>query len=299
VTVLSVQANAKALPVAGGSVDLVVTSTPYFMQVNYMDSGQVMEGQTGHEATPAAFVDSLMVAMCELDRVVKRSGSMFINEGDKYSGYHNGAGKARSIGDPDRAKPAKMPDGPPRAPSVWGVPNKSLMGLPWRLALRCMDDLGWVLRSEIIWHKKSTPERVRDRAWRRHEQWFHFTKSDRYYHDPSVRPLVSVIDGPPASTVHHPAPFGDEWPERFIKRFCPQGGIVLDPFGGSGTTARVASRMGRVGSRTPPPQSGCPAPCMGQGRSRHPAIPARVRGCRRASVGPGWGGCRPGSAGRC
>ena len=66
--------------------------------------------------------------------------------------------------------------GTPRTPNV-GIPNKSLMGMPWRYAIACIDQLGLILRAEIIWAKPNgLPESVTDRVRRSHEQWFHFVK---------------------------------------------------------------------------------------------------------------------------
>jgi hypothetical protein len=63
-----------------------------------------------------------------------------------------------------------------------GVRQKSLMGLPWRYAIGCIDDLGLILRSEIVWSKPNgLPESVTDRVRRSHEQWFHFTLEPRYF----------------------------------------------------------------------------------------------------------------------
>ena len=62
-----------------------------------------------------------------------------------------------------------------------GVPTKSLMGIPWRYAIRCIDDLGLILRAEVIWsNPNGLPESVTDRVRRSHEVWFHFTKEPRY-----------------------------------------------------------------------------------------------------------------------
>jgi hypothetical protein len=56
------------------------------------------------------------------------------------------------------------------------------MGLPWRYAIGCIDDLDLILRAEIIWSKPNgLPESVTDRVRRSHEQWFHFTKEPRYF----------------------------------------------------------------------------------------------------------------------
>jgi hypothetical protein len=63
-----------------------------------------------------------------------------------------------------------------------GVPRKSLIGVPWRYAIRCIDDLGLILRAEVIWAKPNgLPESVTDRVRRSHETWFHFTKMPRYF----------------------------------------------------------------------------------------------------------------------
>ena len=63
-----------------------------------------------------------------------------------------------------------------------GVRAKSLIGIPWRYAIRCIDELGLILRAEVIWSKPNgLPESVTDRVRRSHEQWFHFTLEPRYY----------------------------------------------------------------------------------------------------------------------
>lgn len=80
-----IRANALALPLPDASVDLVVTSPPYFGLRSYQDGGEHYEGQIGDEATPAEFVDALIAATREMVRVLKPSGSIWVNLGDKYS----------------------------------------------------------------------------------------------------------------------------------------------------------------------------------------------------------------------
>jgi DNA modification methylase len=64
-----------------------------------------------------------------------------------------------------------------------GLKPKSLVGIPWRVALALQDD-GWILRRDIIWHKPAPmPESTRDRCTTAHEYIFHFSKRDRYYYD--------------------------------------------------------------------------------------------------------------------
>ena len=173
--------NALALPLEDASVDLVVTSPPYFGLRSYQDGGEHYAGQIGSEATPAEFVDALIAATAEMVRVLKPSGSIWVNLGDKYDSSSkpgptssplisaSGLDRRRESG----AHGARRP--------VFGRP-KSLMGIPWRYALRCIDDLGLILRAEVIWSKPNgLPESVTDRVRRSHETWFHFTVRPRYF----------------------------------------------------------------------------------------------------------------------
>ena len=80
-----IRGNALALPLADGTVDLIVTSPPYFGLRSYQDGGEHYAGQIGAEATPAEFVDALIAATREMVRVLKPSGSIWVNLGDKYA----------------------------------------------------------------------------------------------------------------------------------------------------------------------------------------------------------------------
>lgn len=337
-----IRGDATALPLADDSVDLVVTSPPYFALRSYTDGGEHYDGQLGSEATPQAFLDALWAVTAECRRVLKPSGSLWVNLGDSYSGSggHNnsniGAPSERGPRSYRRAKWGISEDGRPhqwtrenaawlaavvdcdgsigvhvnkqpegRSPSFvswirvgmmdrevcdraaeitglgkvrqdgrgvwtwsvasqqarwvaqrilpwllikrrqalaiielsrhveqrkargqwsplaeediayrrtiksavnawnqredhdwqppecepiplpyyeWGPPAKSLHGLPWRYAIGCIDQLGLILRAEVIWAKPNgLPESVTDRVRRSHEQWFMFTKEPRYF----------------------------------------------------------------------------------------------------------------------
>ena len=174
-------ANALALPIPDESVDLIVTSPPYFGLRSYQDGGEHYDGQIGSEATPAEFVDALIAATREMVRVLKPSGSIWVNLGDKYA--QNTERSRNAVGGGlDGGKPVRI-DGTVTLGSLRnGVPTKSLIGVPWRYALRCIDDLGLILRAEVIWSKPNgLPESVTDRVRRSHETWFHFTRQPRYY----------------------------------------------------------------------------------------------------------------------
>jgi site-specific DNA-methyltransferase (cytosine-N4-specific) len=300
-----IRANALDLPIGDSTVDLVVTSPPYFALRSYQDGGEHYDGQIGAEATPGEFVDALLEATREMMRVLKPSGSIFVNLGDKYAGNgkagisNNGRGSS-SLGGGVPVRSDDVALGSGRAISTQVRP-KSLIGVPWRYALRCIDDLGLILRAEIIWAKPNgLPESVTDRVSRKHEQWFHFTKEPRYYanidaireqytappfrgqstHKAGQRkatqnPVLATLTDwdaseyagnplgkmpgswwnipteplrvDPALGVDHFAAFPTEWPRRLILGWCTEGGTVLDPFGGTGTTAAVAKALGRTG----------------------------------------------------
>jgi len=196
-----VHGNALDLPLDDNTVDLVCTSPPYFGLRSYQDGGQHYSGQIGAEATPAEFVDALIAATREMMRVVKPSGSIWVNLGDKYSTAPAGNKVAQGIAAqrPNWAGAFEAQRGSNKGKVKFGVPNKSLTGIPWRYALRCIDDLGLILRAEVIWSKPNgLPESVTDRVRRSHEQWFHLTLNPRYYSavDEIREEHLSVIGGP-------------------------------------------------------------------------------------------------------
>ena len=145
-TSIVIRGNALGLPLADNSVDLICTSPPYFSLRSYQDGGEHYAGQLGSEPTPAEFVAALVAATREMMRVLKPSGSIFVNLGDKYA------------------------------------PTKSLMLIPERYRIACVDELGLIARAVIVWDKPNgLPESVRDRVRRSHEDWVHFTKEPRYF----------------------------------------------------------------------------------------------------------------------
>lgn len=177
-TVTIWHANARELPLPDESVDLVVTSPPYFGLRSYQDGGEHYAGQIGDEPTPVEFVDALIDCTREMVRVLKPSGSIWVNLGDKYARPGGGIDvHARTLRSAGRGTIARR-----ATPGPAGAPEKSLVGIPWRYALRCVDDLRLILRAEVIWSKPNgLPESVTDRVRRSHETWFHFTRSPRYY----------------------------------------------------------------------------------------------------------------------
>lgn len=167
-----------SLPLADESVDLVVTSPPYFALRSYTDGGEHYDGQIGSEATPQAFLEALWAVTAECRRVLKPSGSLWVNLGDKYSG----SGQRDYSNMPHSGAKDKKLRRVAGVPDAGGIPAKSLMLLPQRYAIGCIDQLGLICRAEVIWSKPNgLPESVTDRVRRSHEQWFHFTKEPRYF----------------------------------------------------------------------------------------------------------------------
>ncbi|TYK47172.1 DNA-methyltransferase [Actinomadura decatromicini] len=197
-TAAIIRADARRLPLPDESVDLIVSSPPYFAQRSYTDGGKHYRGQIGAEPTPTEYMSALLDCTREWIRVLKPTGSLWINLGDKYSQRvaHRPSSHQDGLfpGRPELAKDWKRDRaaGLARMPrenitdlnTGRYVPEKSLMGLPWRYALGCIDELGLILRAEVVWSKPNgLPESVTDRVGRSHEQWFHLVRQPRYFAD--------------------------------------------------------------------------------------------------------------------
>ncbi len=152
-TALVVRGNAACLPLPDASVDLIVTSPPYFALRSYQDGGEHYEGQVGSEATPQAFIDALLACTAEWKRVLKPSGSMFVNLGDKYAGSRMDGSSGNDTLANSAGYITGRQAGQGRKASADGIRAKSLMGLPWRYAIGCIDQLDLILRAEIVWSK--------------------------------------------------------------------------------------------------------------------------------------------------
>jgi len=180
-TATVLRGDARALPLPDASVDLIVTSPPYWALRSYTDGGEHYSGQIGSEPTPGEYIAALLDCTREWMRVLKPTGSLWVNLGDKYSspgGHTDNTASSRLQGRPNLRKQGRAD----RSTATHGVAAKSLFGLPWRYAIRCIDELGLILRAEVVWSKPSAlPESVTDRVRRSHEQWFHFTLRPRYF----------------------------------------------------------------------------------------------------------------------
>jgi DNA modification methylase len=159
----------KTLPDA--SVQCVATSPPYYGLRNYN-----VDGQIGLEETPAEYVSKLTEVFREVHRVLKDDGTLWLNLGDSY-----GTG-TKAVRQPSRTSKKISLEQHKAQGARHGGQAKQLLMIPARVAIALQDD-GWILRSDIIWHKPSAmPESVTDRPTKSHEYLFLLAKNERYYY---------------------------------------------------------------------------------------------------------------------
>jgi len=252
-----------------------VTSPPYYGLRDYGHDGQI-----GLEETPEEYIAAMVdVFRCVWD-VLEDDGTLWLNIGDSYAG--SGKGPAGNLGAKNDER--NMTHTPTSSFVPTGCKPKDLIGIPWMLAFALRAD-GWYLRQDIIWHKPNPmPESVQDRCTKAHEYIFLLSKSQKYYYDiESIKEPVKqdwgtrdrtngkyhndgtglqphsgleksyemankrsvwTVNTKPYAGAHF-AVFPPELIEPCILAGAPVGGIVLDPFMGSGTTAQVAQNLGR------------------------------------------------------
>ena len=216
------------------SVDCIVTTPPYWRRRT-----QGTESITA--ASADAFIDELLQTMAQAWRVLKPQGSLWLNMGDDTT------------------------DG-------------FVQGIPWRVVLAMIDQQGWHLVNEVVWNKITTsPQGSHDHLRKVHEFMFHLVKeSDFYYNDDDLRHTCALIlrqenksgkKTPRSSRVKdktHGVVPGDVWtigvqrsgiahycvaPDTLYRlpiiATCPRGGILLDPYCGTGTACRIAYELNR------------------------------------------------------
>lgn len=127
--------------IPSNSIDCCITSPPYWMKRQYMNGG------IGLENSYEEYIDSLLLITKEIFRILKSSGSFWLNIGDTYK-------------------------------------NKSLACIPWRIVIRMIDSQNWILRNTVIWDKvKGGLDNSKDKLGNIYEPVFHFVKSKKYYYN--------------------------------------------------------------------------------------------------------------------
>lgn len=256
---------------AAGSVDLILTSPPYWGLRTYgLDHNWEIDREwhaTGHdlvsapsyqwykahggvlglEPYPEWYVAHL-VEFFELARgVLKKSGSIWLNIGDTYFA------RWASIRDGGRQGLGNHARQRRRVPMGGYRQEKQLLMIPARFAI-AMQNRRWILRNDLIWHKPNVPPRPeRDRLRLAHEHFYHFVHRPKegrakYFYD------ISAVEAGETDVVtcnvragqdKHTATFPEDLITPRVLSSCPPGGLVLDPFCGTGRTLAVAQRHGR------------------------------------------------------
>jgi DNA modification methylase len=253
------------------SVNCCVTSPPYWGLRDYGETDQL-----GLEETPEEYVANMVKVFSEVKRVLTKDGTLWLNLGDSYAGNCSRTYSGRDgMGKEREGIYSRSGD---------GLKSKDLVGIPWRVAFALQAD-GWYLRQDIIWHKPNPmPESVADRCTKAHEYIFLLSKSSKYYYDHEAvkekskgewgtrdrtngkyhnegtglnphsgleksydmanKRSVWTVNTRPYPEAHF-ATYPKKLIRPCIKAGCPKGGVVLDPFGGSGTTAEVANELQR------------------------------------------------------
>lgn len=292
----------QALPTA--SVQCVITSPPYYGLRKYGTNPEIWcgddagagdhahvwseafceickawRGELGLEPNVQLYIHHLMQIFTELKRVLKDDGTCFVNLGDSYASQ---GGASRHFGYPDPKYPGGHAE-PTAYPQV--ARPKSLLNIPHRFAIAMTDELHFIQRNEIIWHKPSAmPSSVKDRFTVDFEPIFFFTKSPKYKFNQIVEPYLSKKSAPRNKAAEKYAGTGQfsegardyysqggknkrttwscafepqkekhfaSYPTKLIEPMIlagsDEGDVVLDPFAGTGTTLLTARRLKRAG----------------------------------------------------
>ncbi|CAB3797469.1 DNA-methyltransferase [Pararobbsia alpina] len=231
---------------AGVSVNCMVTSPPFYGQRDYE-----VDGQIGLEEHPRQFIENLVESFESARPVLAENGSLWVNLGDT---YWSGKGEHRSGESKQSARRFGLRPQDKTGDGLLCKP-KQLLLIPHRFAI-AMQDKDWLVRNDNVWVKPNPiPDQVRDRCSMSHEYMFHMVKSRWYYFDKSavgrksdsgsVLPPPDTWEIAPARNSHqHKARFSEELVRIPILATTPPGGVVLDPFGGSGTSLAFARKNG-------------------------------------------------------
>jgi DNA modification methylase len=238
-----------------------------------------IDDQIGLEESPEIYVEKMVAVFREVKRILRDDGTVWLNLGDSYCGS---GGAGNQFGQLDSGLKKYKQAGTPKE---IGLKPKDLIGIPWRVAFALQADGWYLRQDIIWHKPNPMPESVTDRCTKAHEYLFLLSKSERYYFDneaikePSVkfenegrrprtqpnglradeakseggfqfqgrqrnRRSVWTVATKPYSGAHF-ATFPKELIEPCVLAGCPKDGTILDPFGGSGTTAEVAIENGR------------------------------------------------------
>lgn len=240
-------------------------------------------GVLGLEPRIDMYVANLVQLFRDVRRVLRPEGTLWLNIGDSYNAYNGNAGPSSSLSQRQSSERPALSTG--HGLQQKELKPKDLLGTPWRAAFGLQDDGWWLRSAITWCKPNPMPESVRDRPTKSTEMVFLLAKSERYYfgqdelREPNQhdgRRKTTRVEAGQAHPNHANAYGGERWPNeagrnvrdwweipvepypeahfatfptelarRCILGGCPEGGTVLDPFMGSGTTALVARKLNR------------------------------------------------------
>ncbi|MBP3739047.1 MAG: helix-turn-helix domain-containing protein [Muribaculaceae bacterium] len=198
------------------SVDCIVTTPPYW----HLRRNESLSCDTIDE-----FIDEVLRVMAEAHRVLKPQGSLWLNMADAYEDH-------------------------------------ALQAIPWRIAIKMMDLQGWRMRNDVVWRsRQNASDNTHTHLRNTHEYLFHFVKNQDFYYNPDeLRRLFNEVSKMGVKGLM-PADVWDIPSEKSpIERYnvapellcrlpivatCPEKGLVLDPYCGTGTTCKAAYDLNR------------------------------------------------------
>jgi DNA modification methylase len=241
--------------------------------------------EIGAESTPEEYVETMVSIFRELRRVLVDDGNCWVNIGDSYAsgevGRHDKISSTHLVRGEEKYNGVNRQ----QRKNNTSLPSKNLVGIPWRVALALQADGWILRSDIIWSKPNPMPESVTDRPTKAHEYIFLLAKQERYYYDADAirephnhkwwyenvgaeymtpsdgrndggkRKGNGSLDGRNKRTVWEvtPQPYAEAhfatFPPELIRPCilagCPAGGVVLDPFFGSGTTGQVCVETGR------------------------------------------------------
>ena len=206
-------------------------------------------GVLGMEPMPEWYIHHLTELFGLAKSKLRAGGNLWVNIGDTYFARWSSIRDEgrQGLGETGRHR-RKVPMGDYRQ-------EKQLLLIPARFAIE-MQSQKWILRNDLIWYKPNVPPRPeKDRLRLAHEHFFHFVKKPvegraKYYYDlTKVEPAMNdvITHNVSGNQDGHSATFPEGLITPRILSSCPEFGTVLDPFSGSGTTAKLAAKLNRYG----------------------------------------------------
>jgi len=230
-------------------IDLAVTSPPYW--------GQRGNDGLGSEPDPRDYIYNLVEILTEVMRCLKPDGTLWLNIGDAYNTpinwreddyEYSSLGKERN-GLPATNSAYTKKRGRRRAfidKGVKWLQYGNLLAIPYRVVI-AVTDAGFLFRGEVIWEKsRPLPEGICRRPHRRHEGIYVFAKNEQHAFrvKPPIGSVWRLVQAP--NRLPHCSTFPIDLPIQCIKAVGIEkpGGIVCDPFMGTGTTGKAALMQG-------------------------------------------------------